>query len=377
MDGRTIPSIDQEVSHGFDRVMREFFWAPTSLIYTCHPDEVEPASTYANGFKIWEKPGDYGRGLEDCAILGGIALNGLCDAFDVTGDQRLRARARSIAVGLVNLGTVHGVKGFIARGICVEDGKSVCSLSSIDQHTLAIHGLWRYSWCPLCDNALKPEIRRVLSEVADRMAEQVTEANGWSFQQAVGRGDTRGICKMRFNRPHEGMRLAMVYAAAWFATGERKYRELFHTYLGEGVAKSMELADATPDELLKMRGSMPDYSLLQMQLSLELVAEVEPDARLRHMVRACMAAPARIARGRAHALGSRDTQYLCGCAELSLAQTIAGSGDVGELGDALVEAVKAQPFVDRASCCRIVHLFGAWWRYRKLNLQARSCALSS
>ena len=361
---------DREVMAGLSRVMREFFWEPTSLIYTCPPEDVEPASTYANGFKIWEKPGDYGKGLEDCAILGGVALGGLCDAFMVTGDRALADDARRIAKGLVNLATVHGVKGFIARGICVEDGKSVCSLSSIDQHTLAVWGLWRYFRSPLADNALRPEIRRVLAEVADRMTEQVTERNDWSFQQAVGRGDTRGICKMRFNRPHEGMRLSMVYAAAWAVTGAREYRDLYRKYVEEGIAKSMELAAArTPQEQARLRGTMPDYALLQMLVSLELVAAVEPDADRRRRIWDCMAAPARIAVRRAAALGVGETQYLCGCGELSIVQSIAGAGDRAERERALCAAIAAKPFADQASCCRIVHLFAAWWRYRAGRLQ--------
>ena len=359
-------NVDSEVNAGFARVMREFYWEPTSLVYTCAPKDVEPASTYTDGFKVWEKPGDYGNGLEDCAILGGVALGGVCDEYDVTRNEELRVPARKLAKGLVNLGTVHGVKGFIARGICVEDGKSVCALSSIDQHTLAVWGLWRYYFSPLCDPALKGDICRVLSEVADRMTEQVTEANDWSYRQAVGNGPTRGICKMRFNRPHEGMRLTMVYAAAWAVTGEKRYFDLYRKYLDEGVAKSMELAQMTPQELARIRGSMPDYSLLQMQLSLELVAKVERDPVRRRKVEACMARPAEIAADRARALGTGDTQYLCGCGELSLAQTIAGRGDRETLERTLVACIRAQPFADRASCCRIVHLFGAWWRFRRL-----------
>ena len=357
--------LDTVVQTGFARVMRDYWSPKTSLIYACPPKQVQRASFYTNGFRVWEKPGDYGYGLEDCAILGGVALSGVCDEFAVTSNATLRAVARSLAQGLVNLGTVHGVKGFIARGICVEDGHSVCALSSIDQHTHAIHGLWRYWHSALCDEKMRPEIRRVFAEVADRMTEQVTEANDWSFQQAVGKGTTRGICKMRFNRPHEGMRLAMVYAAAADVTGERRYREKFRAFFDEGVAKSRELAEANAVQLRRLERWMPDYTLLQMQTSLEVVLGCVTDSTARAKVRACMEKPASMAAVRALRLGSRDTKYLCGCGELALAQLMNPEVSYPECQiRTLTDAIRAQPLDSVASCCRVVHLSAAWWRYR-------------
>lgn len=360
---------DAVTQAGFRRVMRDFWWPGTSLIYTCPPAEVQKADFYTDGFKIWEKPGDYGHGLEDCAIIGGVALSGLCDAFEVTGNAALRETARQVAQGLVNLGTVHGVKGFIARGICVEDGRSVCALSSIDQHTHAIHGLWRYYFSPICDDRLRSEIRRVLSEVADRMTAQVTKENGWSFQQAVGHGSTGGICKMRFNRPHEGMRLAMFYAAAWAVSGDGRYRAKFREYLDEDVAKSMELAMATPEQMKGLLRYMPDYTLLQMQTSLELVlATVGSDAD-RERVRACMQKPAQMAAERALRLKGRDTKYLCGCGETALAQLMTPGFPFGaDQLRTLMDAIRAQPLDSVASSCRTVHLYAAWWRLRRRGL---------
>lgn len=366
------PVTDAQVNAGLDRVMREFYWEPTSLIYTCPPSRVEPASTYTNGFKVWEKNGDYGRGLEDCAIVGGVALSGVCDAYLVTRDERLRDVARRIARGLVNLGTVHGVKGFIARGICVEDGRSVCALSSIDQHTHCLHGLWRYAKSPLFDEkALGPDIRRVLSEVADRMTEQVTEANDWSFQQAVGHGTTRGICKMRFNWPHEGMRLAMFYAAAWSVTGARKYFDLYRRYLDEDIEKSLELKTADGPKMRQLQGRMPDYTLLQMQTSLELVLAVEPDKAYRERIRACMDKPAEMAAARAKRLKSGESRWLCGCGELQLAQLmVPGLAYPAEQRTILENAIRDVPFASQASCVRVVHLYAAWWRWRRNALAA-------
>lgn len=362
------PEIDSQVRAGLNRVMRENWWPGTSLVYSCRPDEVEPASSYTNGFKVWEKDGDYGKGLEDCAILGGVLLSGVCDEYAVTGRAELRDVAGKLAQGLINLATVHGVRGFVARGICVEDGKSVCALSSIDQHTHAVHGLWRYWSSPLCEDRLRPEIRRVLAEIADRMTEQVVESNDWSFQQAVGKGTTRGICKMRFNHPHEGLRLTMIYAAAWAVTGEERFKTKMDEFIGEGLAKTREFTTANETELLEIVRRMPDYSFLQMQTSVELVREIVSGETLKAELAQVMRRPAEVAADRARRLGVADTRYLCGCGELALAQLMTPDFAYGDdQRQTLVRAIQSQSLADKASSTRVVHLYAAWWRFRRVS----------
>ena len=101
-------ALDADVKGGWARVMREYYWEPTSLIYTCLPKDVQKADFYTDGFRVWERSGDYGHGLEDCAIICGVALSGLCDRYLVTGERSLADDARKLARGLVNLATVHG-----------------------------------------------------------------------------------------------------------------------------------------------------------------------------------------------------------------------------------------------------------------------------
>jgi len=367
-----VVAIDATVATGWSRIMREYYWEPTSLIYTCHPKDVQKADFYTNGFKVWEKNGDYGHGLEDCAIVGGVALSMLCDRYAVTREESLRRDARKVAQGLVNLCTVHGVKGFVARGICVEDGKSVCALSSIDQHTHCLHGLWRYWNSPLLDPAMKGEIVRVVSEVADRMTAQVTPENDWSFQQAVGHGTTRGICKMRYNWPHEGARLAMFYGVAWDVSRKPGYRRLWRTYIDEALTNSMRLASASAADMKTYLGRMPNYTLLQMQTSLEVLQALAPDAAERNRVRLAMEKPARMAAERAVRNGVSGGRWLCSCGELSLAQTMADGFDYGPAQRKLLEdSIAAEPFASKAASCRIVHLAAAWWRARRIGLFGR------
>jgi hypothetical protein len=215
-------------------------------------------------------PCGYSTGMEDGAILGGAMLSVLCDRFAVTGEESLREKAASVFAGLKRCVTVHGVRGFVARNVCPEDGTSVYINSSRDQITHFVHGLWQYYHSPLPEETVKQQIRVVLANVAERMISFVTPENDFDFCRADGQRCPLGICRMWNVQPHEAARLPMIYAAAWDVTREERYRKEWRHYAAEAIEQS-----ANPGE------NKPAYALLQMQCSLEVLHELEPDAALK------------------------------------------------------------------------------------------------
>ena len=145
-------------------------WSPrTSLLYGCGVKYVKKAATFKNGLYDWyqgSKEG-YGAGMGDCAISDAVALSGCVDRWaalkqeGVSADDPRFAQtadwAAKLAQGLLNLASKHGYTGFVARGLCEEDGTSLCSLSSIDQHTPWVHGLYRYAHAPMARPATVAE----------------------------------------------------------------------------------------------------------------------------------------------------------------------------------------------------------------------------
>ncbi len=346
------------------RVMNVFYCEKTGGIYISSPDRVNKAKDFPGG--LLKPEFGYGTGLEDCAIDGGVALSGLVDRFAVTGDEATRRDAAKVARGLLKLTSAHPYRGFVARGLCVEDGKSICRLSSRDQVTHWAHGLYRYYASAMASDAERAEIRLRFSEVADLMLRNVTEKNNWNFLQADGTMDPRGICKMRHTYPHEAARLAMVYALAWKVTGDEKYRKAYEDVREEAVTGSCALA-TTPDRVVN--GLMPDYALIQMNTSLEALLMVEADEAVRARMISAMVMCANIASRRAPVRGSSDTKYLCGCAELHLAQMMvpkAAFDWTAPQQDILARAICAVP-ADRVGACRACHLFAAYWRARRLR----------
>ncbi len=225
----------------------------------------------------YPNPCGYGSGMEDGMISGGAMLSLICDRFAVTGEESLHDRAAQVFGGMRRCATVHGVPGFIARNVCPEDRKSIYINSSRDQYTHFVHGLWKYFRSPLADPASKAEIRTILAAVAERMIQFVTPENNYDFCRADGQKCPLGICRMWNVQAHEAARLPMIYAAAWDVTGNDRYRQQWRKYVAEAVAQS-----AAPIE------NKPAYALLQMQCSLELLYQLEPDQELKSKISTTM-----------------------------------------------------------------------------------------
>ncbi|MEZ0274307.1 MAG: hypothetical protein ACAH88_05335 [Roseimicrobium sp.] len=222
-------------------------------------------------------PCGYSTGMEDGMILGGAMLSIITDMYAVTGDASLREPMTRVFSGMYLSATVHGVPGFVARNVCPEDRKSVYINSSRDQYTHFVHGLWKYYHSPLADEAAKAEIRRLMSAVADRMIAFVTPENDYDFCRADGQRCPLGICRMWNVQAHEAARLPMIYAAAWDVTRDERYQKEWRKYVAEAVTQS-----ATPDE------NKPAYALLQMQCSLEVLYQLEPEAPLKAKIHEVM-----------------------------------------------------------------------------------------
>ncbi len=294
------------LAQAWARTLAVYYDPKTHLFYATPPARVAPASAFTNGRLDPDKnKAGYGAGMEDCDIFGGLVLSMLADQYEVTHDASLTAWAHNTFLGLKLCATVHGVPGFVARGVCAEDGRSICITSSRDQYTHFVHGLWSYYHSPLCDEPTKARIRVILSVIADRMTRTVTPANDYDSLRLDGSRDTRGISRMWNVMGHEAARLPMIYAAAWDATGRSGYRDLWRRYVGPAVDQSQ-----TVDER-----RMPTYAWLQMQASLELLLALENDEALKIKIARVMASVSRHCAARAkevdRASAGLDLTALC------------------------------------------------------------------
>ncbi len=345
-------------------------WYPkTGLIYSCDVKKVEPASSFKDGLLVW-KDGkvNFGRGLGDCAIASGVALSMLCDKYVVTKDEAAKEDAKKVAFGLLNLARSHGFKGFVARGLCAEDGKSISKISSRDQVTHWVHGLIRYCSQDWADAQTKADFKKLIAEVAERMYKNVTPENQYNFLMADGQIDPRGICVMWGDklRPHEAARLPMIYLAAWAMTGDRKWNDLYEKYIDEALDMTLKIKT---DEMKKARDSMPTYSVLQMSTSLEVLLMFDNNPARLERIKDAMAYTTKIAQGRVSFMYRNPKRLkffygMCREGEVLLPalmdKNVAPSAETQAF---LVRCLTERDITKRGGFF-IIHLAAAYWRAR-------------
>ena len=268
------------------------FYSPKSGLFYTAPIGKIPSPAEMKELKPLKKNGTPnlhggGSGTEDCSMLGGIILAGLCDRYEVLKDAETPVRARELFNGLILNATAHCDAGFVARGVSPDDCRTIYPGTSRDQYTHFIHGLWKYFRSKMSTPEQRAKISKIFCDIADKMEREVRPdiQPEYSFRFYKGMPDDRGVAKMRFTKPHEAARLAMFYAAAYDVSKKEKYRKLWRDVLPEAVDGSMRLSDMTEKQL---RAWVPAYSVLQMEASLEVLHEVETDARMKEKIARAM-----------------------------------------------------------------------------------------
>ncbi|MBC8601371.1 hypothetical protein H8784_06500 [Parabacteroides acidifaciens] len=217
----------------------------------------------------YPNPCGYGTGMEDCMILTGTMLDALVDRYKITADEKLKEYASAVLRGIAKSSLIENAPGFVARGLCVEDGKSFYINSSRDQYTHCVYGLWKYYKSSMPSDGAKDTIRLILSNIANRMIQNVTPEHNYDFLRMDNKPCPLGICKMWNVQSHEAARLPMFYAAAWDVTGKKAYYELYRKYVYDAVVQS---------EAIEKNHSA--YVFVQMLYSFDLLFSLETDSDL-------------------------------------------------------------------------------------------------
>lgn len=361
-------------------------WSPrTSLLYGCGVAHVKKAATFKDGLYDWyqgSKEG-YGAGMGDCAISDGVALSGCVDRWAAlthegvpADDPRLAQTAdwaAKLAQGLLNLSSKHGYTGFVARGLCEEDGKSICSLSSIDQHTHWVHALYRYSHSPMAKPAIVAEWKVRVAEVAARMERTVKPETDYNFGLCDGRPDPRGICRMwwpEMTNATGSCRLPAIYAAAFDATGNPHWKELYEK-LADKAARDSACLEQIKQADPKWKYRAPTYTLLQMNVALEVLIGCEKDPKRRVGLLEGLRQSAAEADFRAKDMWANPKKKWYGMApdaELALAQLTANHVPYDETELAIFEKAVREGDAKKWWSLKTTHMFAAYWRARLRGL---------
>ena len=316
--------------------------------------------------------------MADCALVHGVALSGCVDRWEALARRGLAPDAPEmrrtadwgarLAQGLLNLSARHRFRGFVARGLCWEDGVSICSLSSRDQYTHWVHGLWRYARSPMARADLVAAWKVRIAEVAERMARTVTPERGYDFGLCDGRPDPRGICTMWWpdrSNADSSCRLAAIYAAAAEATGDVRWRDRYEQVADKASFDATQAFVERDRDVSHWRINTPAYVLLQANSALEVLLGIEKNPRRVADIRTGMALFAAEADERAKmtwANPKRKWYGMCAEGELALAQLMAPDWTLDATERAILGQMLTAPEPARWGTLRAVHYFAAYWR---------------
>jgi len=205
-------------------------------------------------------PCGWGTGMEDCMLNAGSALE-IIVRLKVDPEWTLTAK---IVDGIKRCTTVHGQPGFVVRGISPRSSEGYYINSSRDQFTLAVYGLWRliHANAVTLPDMLRKECSVLLTTIADYCRKQVTPANDYDLRRLDGRPAL--VSRLWQCDSHEMLRLPMIYAAAYAASGATVYRELAERFLPEGIERTLTMSNAE---------NWWDLPTVQMQLSVLLLRD--------------------------------------------------------------------------------------------------------
>ena len=215
-------------------------------------------------------PGGWGTGMEDSMLNAGSVMEILCLRKKLESFPEALSLAAEVMNGMIRCAHIHGVDGFLVRSICPEDGRSCYFNSSRDQFTLAVYGAWRF----LCTFPEAPEpllagTRRLLVDIAQYCERVITTENDDLLRLD---GKPALVSTMVHVGAHEKLRLPMFYAAAWLASKDQHWFDLYRQYALPGIEETL---------LIDKTRHWWDWELPQLQLSLELLREIEPDPELK------------------------------------------------------------------------------------------------
>ncbi len=253
----------------WENVFARYFCLEMNLIYDYTVDEDGNAWHHLPSVeevqRNYPNPCGKGTGMEDSALNGGSALDGLVAAYKIFPSETLLKTIDKVFSGLL---TLENGEGYVARSISPFDKKSYYVESSRDQYTHFVYSLVRFFDADFCTDAQKAQITEVLVRIAEKCDRDVKPENDYHMLRADGKRGTVG--KMAQDvAAHEWMRLPMFYLAAYHVSGNVHWKDMYLKYRDEAVEKSY--------------GELPPFSrmycYLQMQCSLRVVYDYDPEIR--------------------------------------------------------------------------------------------------
>ena len=258
------PSIESAWRFVWDRL----FYEKTNLIYDHVLDDLSYFPTRAEAESAFPNPCGYGTGMEDSMINCSSMLLACIGRLKREKHDGAEALAHRLVKGILDCQATAKSHGFLPRSVIPTDGVSHYIDSSRDQYTLCVYAMHVYLSTELATDEERKRIATMLVSFAERAERNVTPENGYDLLREDG---LPTLCTVMWGEKlgnHEVMRLPMLYLAAWEVSGDGHWLTLYRDIRDEAIERS-----------LPMTGRYWHlYTLQQMQMSVRLCYDLDPDA---------------------------------------------------------------------------------------------------
>ena len=267
MNLSTILPAKETIDRAWEYTTKELLHPGTDQLYDFPVKDVAECPLPEEAERSWPNPCGYSTGTEDAMIHAGTLLDACLCRYERERDAEAEAVAHRIVAGMLRCAFSVTSEGFLPRSVMPADGKSHYIDSSRDQYTLFVFGAFRYLHSSICTLAERKELTRALTGIAERARRNVIPENHYDLLREDGGptlncvmwGDTLGN--------HEYCRLPMIYLAAWDASGEEHWLQMYRAIREEAYQKSLPMQDY-----------WHLYTLQQMQVALYVCREGDSDA---------------------------------------------------------------------------------------------------
>ncbi len=272
---------NKDIEKNIEVLLKRYFCPETELFYEFVIDEENTAWFHLPKPEDIKKsipnPCGWGTGMEDSAMNGSNALDGLVSAYAISKNSDIVPLAEKVCRGLLLCAKSKLDPGFLARSVSPFDGESHYIESSRDQYTHWICSLCNYFDSPLSSPEMKASICAAIEKTAEKCLRDVRKETNYNMLREDG---TIGRVNQMWGNisTHEWTRLPSFYLAAYHLTQKTKWFDLYLKYRDEALENSLEHKPA----------AMGGYMNLQMQCSLRLMYNYETNHAVKEKILSIM-----------------------------------------------------------------------------------------
>lgn len=260
--------MNYKIQQAWDYIVNNVYNPDTKLIYDHkHARDLSHFPTTEEVNRSYPNSCGYSVGMEDGMINGGTMIDACLCRYEKYGDRDVLNLAHDLLSGMLNCVECARTEGFVPRGVTPYDGKTCYVDSSRDQYTMFAFGVHRMFKGGYCTEEEKARIRKALIAVAKRAEKNVVPETDYDMLRDDGGKTLVNIMWGNTLGNHEYLRLPMIYAATWEASGDNHWLEMYKKYREEAYEKSLEMSEY-----------WHLYALQQMQASVLVCMEAEEDA---------------------------------------------------------------------------------------------------